>query len=166
MVKTRYLLPVTNYMHLGTLHRSRRCTCNNFVHKTLVLHLIPPDIPTHHTLTVVDTCRRYIAMAFYIATSVSLFIFATPGKGQTVNTVILPNLEPLKELGLALGVFGVVSDFYILLIPITGLIQLQLEWRRKVGVMLVFLTGLLYVIAPSVCHLHTISAQPIQSLHF
>ena len=82
--------------------------------------------------------------AFYIASTVSHFVFVTPEKGQTVNHVIQQNLGSIKKLGLALGFFGVISDLYILLIPITGLLQFRLAWRRKVGVMLIFLTGLLY----------------------
>ena len=87
-----------------------------------------------------------ITTGFYIANSVSHFIFVTPRKGQTVNSTLSQNLEQVKELGFALGIFGIISDFYILLLPITGLIPLRMAWRRKMGVMIIFMTGLLYAL--------------------
>ena len=85
----------------------------------------------------------FVTTAFYIASTICHFVFVNPGTGQTINSTLQQNRGHLKDLGLALGFFGVFSDFYILLIPITGLLQLRLAWRRKLGVMMVFLTGLL-----------------------
>lgn len=39
--------------------------------------------------------------------------------------------------------FSVFTDFYILLLPLKAVIGLQMSSRRKVGVLIVFITGLL-----------------------
>ena len=41
------------------------------------------------------------------------------------------------------GVLNVVTDFYILVIPIAMVLRLQLTPRRKIGISAIFLTGLL-----------------------
>lgn len=40
---------------------------------------------------------------------------------------------------------GVAIDIYILVLPIVAVNKLQMPTRRKVGIMLIFMTGLLYV---------------------
>lgn len=39
------------------------------------------------------------------------------------------------------GVFAVVTDFFILLLPVKSILRLQLPFRRKVGVLAIFCTG-------------------------
>lgn len=39
--------------------------------------------------------------------------------------------------------FGVVIDLFILVLPIIAVLQLQLPTRRKIGVIVIFMTGLL-----------------------
>jgi len=41
------------------------------------------------------------------------------------------------------SVFGVATDFYVLLLPVAKVWQLQLPFRRKVGVIAIFMTGFL-----------------------
>ncbi|KAL9594863.1 MAG: hypothetical protein Q9179_005207 [Wetmoreana sp. 5 TL-2023] len=43
------------------------------------------------------------------------------------------------------GIFSVVTDFYILLLPVRNVLGLKLSWRRRMGVLGVFMTGLLAV---------------------
>lgn len=43
------------------------------------------------------------------------------------------------------GAFNVVSDIYLLCLPIAAVSRLQLPTRKKVGIISVFLTGLLWV---------------------
>lgn len=49
----------------------------------------------------------------------------------------------MMDTVLAVGYFNLFTDFYILLLPISGVIRLQLPKRRKIGVILIFMTGLL-----------------------
>lgn len=41
------------------------------------------------------------------------------------------------------SLFSVVTDFYVLLLPVGVVLKLQLSPRRKIGVIMVFMTGLL-----------------------
>ncbi|KAK6948148.1 hypothetical protein Daesc_009912 [Daldinia eschscholtzii] len=50
------------------------------------------------------------------------------------------------NLSVVRGVFGVISDFVILLIPMTQVIKLHLPLRKKITILGIFLTGLLYVL--------------------
>lgn len=43
------------------------------------------------------------------------------------------------------GVFNILSDFYLLILPLPAVWHLQLPIGKKVGITLMFLTGLLYV---------------------
>ena len=45
---------------------------------------------------------------------------------------------------MALGVCGVVSDVFILLLPISGVLRLQLSSKKRFALILVFMTGLGY----------------------
>lgn len=49
----------------------------------------------------------------------------------------------LVPYGIAQGVFNVLSDFYLLIIPIPAVLSLQMPARRKAGVCAIFMTGLL-----------------------
>ena len=77
---------------------------------------------------------------FYIAATTAQAVLLTPGPGLSYTSITAMN-PAVPELSYAIGVFGIVSDFYILALPLAGVLQLQLPKRRKIGVMLVFLTG-------------------------
>ena len=47
------------------------------------------------------------------------------------------------SLALAQGIFGTVSDVYLLVIPIQMLLRLHLALKRKLGICAVFATGVL-----------------------
>jgi len=50
------------------------------------------------------------------------------------------------NLTLPIACMSLVLDVYILLLPITAVQKLQLPFRRKMGVMAIFLTGGMYAI--------------------
>lgn len=50
---------------------------------------------------------------------------------------------PILNTTIALGYFNVFSDLYILILPISGVMGLNLRPKRKIGVVLIFMTGLL-----------------------
>ena len=47
----------------------------------------------------------------------------------------------------ALGGVNLVSDVYILCVPMDAISKLQLSLRKKIGVMLMFTTGIMYVLS-------------------
>ncbi|KAI1126740.1 hypothetical protein F5Y10DRAFT_244236 [Nemania abortiva] len=53
--------------------------------------------------------------------------------------------QPVYNLNAAVGLFGVVSDLYVLIIPVSMIYNLRIPRNRKLGILAVFLTGLLAV---------------------
>ena len=86
---------------------------------------------------------------FYTGSTIAQFIFMTPRPGETLQTHWGTPLQ-LKILKFSVphSAVGAVIDLYILGIPIVGIWQLQLAMKRKIGVMLIFMTGLMYVHHP------------------
>ncbi|KAI1748061.1 hypothetical protein F4782DRAFT_386685 [Xylaria castorea] len=51
--------------------------------------------------------------------------------------------QPVYNLNAATGLFGVVSDLYVLIIPVSMVYKLRIPRNRKLGILGIFLTGLL-----------------------
>ena len=51
--------------------------------------------------------------------------------------------DSLKRYAVAIACINLVSDFYILFIPLTAVWGLQLPPKRKLGIMAIFFTGFL-----------------------
>lgn len=49
----------------------------------------------------------------------------------------------LQDYGVVQGIFGLVTDFYLLFIPVPAVLSLQLPTRKKIGVIAIFMTGFL-----------------------
>lgn len=83
---------------------------------------------------------------FYIGSTVAHFIFMTPERGETFLTHFQ---GPLQRKILYFSVpYAAVSagiDLYILVLPIAAVLQLKLATKRKIGIVLIFMTGSLYV---------------------
>ena len=74
-------------------------------------------------------------------------ICATPRHGETLLSHEESNIERLIIVtGVPLAVFGLLVDLYIFVLPIIAVSRLQLPTRRRVGIILVFMTGLLQVL--------------------
>ena len=94
----------------------------------LYLRIFAPDKATRYLI--------YIGMAICIVaytTLMFLSIFAN------VTTVIAANKT--------LGVVNFSSDVYILCVPIAAVAKLQLSFKKKVGVMFIFMAGIMYVVS-------------------
>lgn len=61
---------------------------------------------------------------------------------------------PIEPLAWANGVLSVALDLLIILIPLAEVIKMQMHWKKKAGVILMFLLGTLYGIPTSVSSLH------------
>jgi hypothetical protein len=53
--------------------------------------------------------------------------------------------QPVYNLNAAVGLFGVVSDLYVLVIPVSMVYRLRIPRNKKLGILGIFLTGLLAV---------------------
>ena len=84
----------------------------------------------------------FITTSFYFAASICQFYYTVPLPGQTLLSKI--DLNPdgnAARVGIATGIFGIISDFYLFFLPIAGVLQLQMSKDRKFGVIAVFTTG-------------------------
>lgn len=82
--------------------------------------------------------------AFYFSAMIWILIACTPRRGGNyLESFASPQCSKMIDMSLSVGIFGVVSDLYLLIIPIPAVLPLQLPTRQKVGVLAVFLTGLL-----------------------
>ena len=81
---------------------------------------------------------------FYGSMTIAIFIFTTPGHGETWWSHQTTPHEHLSLLTFVpQTVVGLAIDIAILIIPILTVTQLQLPTRRIIGIILIFMTGLL-----------------------
>lgn len=89
----------------------------------------------------------FVTIAFYIAITVALFVLSTPRPGvtfgQQFTAFLSKKSSPVLNTTFAFGYFNIFSDLYILILPISGVMGLNLRPKRKLGVILIFMTGLL-----------------------
>ena len=93
-------------------------------------------------------CAIYIGIflniMFYAGSTVAYGALCIPSSGQswadTLNTGRCIHSNVVNYLQAA---FGVLSDFYILILPMPIVYKMKLPFRKKVGVAAIFATGLL-----------------------
>ena len=81
---------------------------------------------------------------FYAVLVVLTLSVTSPAPGETWQKAAHGNQGMLPE-AVRIACVGLVLDIYILLLPIAGVKQLQMSRKRKLGIIAVFSTGLLYV---------------------
>ena len=87
---------------------------------------------------------------YYLAVEIFWLAKLTPRHGQTFASVAVSPAEfKVLLLSVPTAAVGLGIDLYLLILPITAVAQLQLPTRRKIGVILIFLTGIAYGIATS-----------------
>ncbi|MCJ1366546.1 hypothetical protein MMC16_005675 [Acarospora aff. strigata] len=106
----------------------------------LYLHIFSPNRPTRYMIYsgIAITFGLYTATFAY---NVYLCV-PRPGQGWLV-AVSSPRCNKAYILSYIQGPFGIVSDFYLLLLPVPVVWQLHLPAKRKIGVCAIFATGFL-----------------------
>lgn len=90
----------------------------------------------------------YVNALFYIGAVVALICQCIPR--AKISRPRLPGRCINVYLSFMIsGVFNVLSDFFILIFPLWAIWHLQMPLKRKLGVSIVFATGVLYVLPPS-----------------
>ena len=81
---------------------------------------------------------------FYTSTFIAYAVLSIPKRGQSQLAAIL-SVDTAKDipLGITQGAINVASDFSIFCLPIPVVWKLQLPRKKKVGVLMIFMTGLL-----------------------
>ncbi|KAL9048546.1 MAG: hypothetical protein Q9206_005973 [Seirophora lacunosa] len=84
-----------------------------------------------------------LTIMFYFGVMIYLLVSITPRKGQTFMDVALsPAQFASLRTSVPIAGVGLGTDLYLLILPIAAVMQLQLPTRRKIGIILIFLTGL------------------------
>lgn len=67
---------------------------------------------------------------------------ATAFECVTITALTVPLCQNSSPLIILQGVINVVSDFYMLALPVPQVLRLQLRLQRKIGLLAIFLAGL------------------------
>jgi hypothetical protein len=82
--------------------------------------------------------------AFYGAASIAQILFATPRPGQTwLEHSLSEETWKSEVLSVPQAAVGLGIDIVLLVIPIAAVVGLQLPTKRKIGVMVIFMFGIL-----------------------
>ena len=86
-----------------------------------------------------------VVVGVYIACTLVLMIKGAPSPGQTWHEVSADSRLFIGEkLTVPLAAWSVASDVFILLLPISGMLRLQLSPRKRLALLMVVMTGLGY----------------------
>ena len=95
----------------------------------------------------------YLSMSFlslfYCGVFIAYAVVTIPRSGHgavLVERAPLVNIQHLSlntALNIVQGVVGFASDFFIFCLPIPVVWKMQLPWSKKIGVLAIFMTGLL-----------------------
>lgn len=104
----------------------------------MYLRVFSPNIRTRYLIHF----GTVIVVLFYIACLLVLIISWTPRREETWMQAVNSN-DAGRNLVLTyvMAAFNVVSDFYILVLPLPVVWRLQMPMRRKVGIYGVLMTG-------------------------
>ena len=81
---------------------------------------------------------------YYLASSITSLILCIPRPGETwTSTRYTMRCARGTVMGEIQGIFGPVSDLYIFILPLPVLFKLQMSFKKKVGVIAIFLTGMM-----------------------
>ena len=114
----------------------------------LTFFLLYLEIFRHNTtLKIGIYAGAIINITSYIGAEIAQLILATPRHGTPWKEYFLiPSVKKTDRVGIISAAFGLGLDLYILILPIKGVIALQMPTRRKISVCLIFMTGILSVI--------------------
>ena len=106
---------------------------------TLYLRIFAPKI----IMRVLIYSALAILFPVYFAMIPVASVYCTPRHGGTWNLSLLEQCHKTATLSVVQGVFGVVSDIYIFTLPLPVIYNLNLAFRKRIGLLLVFMAGIL-----------------------
>ena len=86
-----------------------------------------------------------IIALFYFSSIVALSVLCIPKRSESWTSLTYgTRCKRAVAMGNGHGVFGLISDVYIFILPLPVLLGLQMSLKRKLGVAAIFCTGLLW----------------------
>jgi hypothetical protein len=121
-------------------------TSSMLVKVTLLVLYLRIFKPVKSVVIIIYTCIGIIT-AFYTATLIAYIVQCIPRTtGSAAWLMSQAKCGPFAlRVSAVQGVFGPVSDFVILMIPLSLVIPMRLPFQKKLAVASIFLTGLVYV---------------------
>ncbi|KAL9601447.1 MAG: hypothetical protein Q9219_002513 [cf. Caloplaca sp. 3 TL-2023] len=86
------------------------------------------------------TIGGFVVTAVYVGFILTFLIEATPRPGE--DWLVAYDCKICENKQVPLAAWGLATDIYLLLLPISGVLQLALPPRRKIWLVAVFMTGL------------------------
>lgn len=107
----------------------------------LYLRMFSPSRPTKYSIYLGITSIALV----YISTTAAIGALCIPRPGKTwLETADTPGCANNATITIIIqGVFNVISDLYLFLIPFVVVYQLQLPKKKKLGIYAIFAIGLL-----------------------
>ena len=89
-----------------------------------------------------------IGCLFYTSADIVFLITCVPRRGvRWLSPEFAAQCTPATNMNYVQGIFGVVSDLYIFILPLPVLWTLQMPLKRKLGITAIFVTGLMYTLS-------------------
>ena len=87
---------------------------------------------------------------FYLVSLILFSVMCAPRDGQSqfsyLSALASPRCTQSRGLVLAQGVVNIVSDLYLIILPLPAIWSLQMPLKRKLGVAAMICTGIVYVV--------------------
>jgi len=78
-----------------------------------------------------------VTVLAYTVQTILVFALSTPRKGEYWVT----RIDHTLDLSVPQSIIGLIIDLYVLFIPVVGVCGLNLSYKRRIGVILIFLSG-------------------------
>jgi len=85
---------------------------------------------------------------FYFATMITFIVMCGPKDGQSqysyLSALASEECARSRPLAIIMGIVNVISDLYLIVLPLPAVWSLNLPFGRRFGVSAIFLTGCMY----------------------
>ena len=83
-----------------------------------------------------------ISVIFYVAVTITAFALTSPWPGESFFEEILSwHTHEFVQFSIPTGVIGILIDLYLLILPLPAVLNIQMSTAKKLGVLIVFMTG-------------------------
>ncbi|KAI9656910.1 MAG: hypothetical protein M1821_003549 [Bathelium mastoideum] len=101
-----------------------------------------------------------LLVAYYASVTITAFALGSPWPGESLLDDFLSwHYKKFSQFSIPTGVIGIIVDWYLLILPMPAVWSLQLSSAKKIGVMLVFMTGGLAAISSIVSLVYRVKLQ-------
>lgn len=83
-----------------------------------------------------------VSAVFYVAVTITAFVLNSPWPGESLLEGLLSwHYLEFSQFSIPTGVIGMLVDWYLLILPIPAVWTLQMSTSKKLGVLIIFMTG-------------------------